>query len=485
MIITGGVNFGGNQATLEWLIRFFNTLSSEDAAGVLQVTSNALELDDLSVDFPETPEVTVTRIFLNGTGLSLSGDGQLPSGSGTLTSILVLATDPSGQQVSTTIELPVAVPIDAILAETTRNASNDGTIEGNPELIRLLLPEGFFFEETGTDSDDKLVGIAADNTNFLIAEGGNDNVIGNDEPDSVSAGEGNDTVATDNGNDTINAGPGNDFVNGGRDDDSIDGDLGGDTLIGGSGNDTLIAGAGGDVVQGGPGDDLIEGGAGADKLDGGGGADTLNGGDRSDRLAGRAGADVLNGGDGIDTADYSASRQAVFVDLRANIVFGGDAEGDIFDSIENARGGRGDDTLRAGDNSTRIRGGGGNDSIDGSSADTRLEGNGGDDTIVGGDGNEILAGGRGNDTLLGGLGDDTLVGGGGRDTFLFVGGDADVIADFDPKRDTLDINLVFSGTREDLANVTELTDDGLLISVGGGTVLLRGITSLDGLEIEF
>jgi Ca2+-binding RTX toxin-like protein len=74
------------------------------------------------------------------------------------------------------------------------------------------------------------------------------------------------------------------------------------------------------------------------------------------------------------------------------------------------------------------RGGGGNDTLTGNEATNRLDG---------GAGNDALAGGEGGDTLIGGAGTDTLTGGGGADTFRFAAGDSavgsarDRITDFD------------------------------------------------------
>lgn len=75
--------------------------------------------------------------------------------------------------------------------------------------------------------------------------------------------------------------------------------------------------------------------------------------------------------------------------------------------IENAIGGRGDDTVIGNDLPNLIRGGRG------------------DDLLVGLGGSDRLVGHDGDDTLVGGAGDDTLVGGSGRDIALYEGAFSD------------------------------------------------------------
>jgi Ca2+-binding RTX toxin-like protein len=75
-----------------------------------------------------------------------------------------------------------------------------------------------------------------------------------------------------------------------------------------------------------------------------------------------------------------------------------------------------------------------------------LRGLGGDDWLDGGIGNDTLLGGNGVDSLWGGLGRDTLVGGTGKDIFYFDAfgsADADKIADFSVKDDTIGLDASF------------------------------------------
>ncbi len=73
-------------------------------------------------------------------------------------------------------------------------------------------------------------------------------------------------------------------------------------------------------------------------------------------------------------------------------------------------------------------------------------------TLNGGGGNDVLFGNSGNDTLNGGSGRDIMHGGGGSDTYVFNDNDsgntlatADIISDFDPANDMIDLSAVDAG----------------------------------------
>jgi Ca2+-binding RTX toxin-like protein len=149
-------------------------------------------------------------------------------------------------------------------------------------------------------------------------------------------------------------------------------------------------------------DDVLDGADGvtgdADSVYGYNGDDTLYGLGGGDTLYGGADADTLYGGSGRDTASYYYSDAGVIVSLFTGTGTGGEAEGDILNSIENITGSDHDDTLIGNDGNNVLRGVGGNNV---------LKGGGGADTLVGGPYSDTLMGGSGADFLDGGHGADT------------------------------------------------------------------------------
>jgi Ca2+-binding RTX toxin-like protein len=240
----------------------------------------------------------------------------------------------------------------------------------------------------------------------------------------------------------------------------IDGTSGADVLIGSNEHDSIYGYGGDDMLFGNGGGDGLHGGWGADFLDGGDGGDLASysdspdgvtvdltlgrgfwgtaEGDRlvnienlggsnyndvligndvandigaragDDRLMGGGGADALHGGEGRDTADYSDSAAGVTVNLANGTGFGGSAEGDTLDGIED------------------LLGSSQNDSLLGNDGSNYLYGAGGDDLIKGAGGADTLEGVGGNDTLKGGGGADTLIGGTGINTASYLGSPASV-----------------------------------------------------------
>jgi Ca2+-binding RTX toxin-like protein len=214
--------------------------------------------------------------------------------------------------------------------------------------------------------------------------------------------------------------------------DDLEGTNTANQLFGGDGNDTLYGFAGMDMIYGGAGNDVIVGGADADTIDGGEGSDTVSyatstsaaiidllgnavsggdadgdmltsienaiGSDFDDVFVSSAAANTLSAGLGVDTLDYSGSTSAVIVNLDSNSASGGYAEGDVISGFENLIGSAKDDQLTGSALANTINGGAGND---------MLQGFAGNDTLLGGDGNDRLYGGSGADVLTGGAGVDT------------------------------------------------------------------------------
>jgi Ca2+-binding RTX toxin-like protein len=166
---------------------------------------------------------------------------------------------------------------------------------------------------------------------------------------------------------------------------------------------------------------------GDDNIFGYGGDDTIWALSGDDYIWGGTGADTIYGGYGTDTAMYTTSAERVIVNLETGYASGGEAEGDILNSIENLQGSFYNDVLvgNAGANELIghggkdvLKGGGGADLLDGGTGDDSLVGGAGDDKLYGGNDADILygdgdSGPAGHDILFGGSGSDTLIGGSG------------------------------------------------------------------------
>nr|MBA3517700.1 hypothetical protein [Hyphomicrobiales bacterium] len=229
-----------------------------------------------------------------------------------------------------------------------------------------------------------------------------------------------------------------------------------DILIGGAGIDQISGGSGDDWIDGGRGNDRLYGASGTDMLFGGDGADTLNGDDGDDTFEGGAGGDSINGDNddpGYDTASYARSTAAVRIDREADTAFGGHAEGDSLNSVENLIGSKFNDELTGHDGENTLEGGAGADRLNGdgdydvasyahaasgvtaSLADRTkntgdaagdvyvsiedLEGSIFADSLEGNSGANWLTGGHGDDVLTGGAGADDFIGGTGFDTVSY------------------------------------------------------------------
>jgi VCBS repeat-containing protein len=214
----------------------------------------------------------------------------------------------------------------------------------------------------------------------------------------------------------------------------------GHTLTGTAGDDVLVAGAGNNVINAGDGNDVLTAGSGNNEMHGGAGNDLLYSG---------AGNDLLDGGTGVDTASYAHATAGVTVNLG---VLG----------AQNTAG-AGTDTLTAIENLT------------GSNFNDSLTGDNHSNIINGGLGNDMLNGGGGDDFLIGGLGNNTLTGGSGADTFQWLKGNSghDVVTDFTPGIDKLDLSQLLQGENSTAASL----DDYLHFKVTGSGDSL--VTSID------
>lgn len=261
-------------------------------------------------------------------------------------------------------------------------------------------------EIIGTDMDDMLLGTPG--RDLIDAGDGHDIVYGREGDDLILGGAGDDLLIGGAGRDVIHGGAGHDRIFGGDGDDVLFGDDGNDMLFGEAGRDSLMGGAGNDILSGGDGDDrlfgedgddVLSGDAGHDVLEGGAGEDTLAGGAGDDVMVGNDGDDVfvaglqpvlepreigsvaayastggddgeandgddvIHGGEGSDTYDASCMTMAVDIDLEAGTAIGAEIGSDRLTSIENAVGGKGDDTITASSAVNILYGGGGHDTF--------------------------------------------------------------------------------------------------------------------------
>ncbi|WCM52874.1 retention module-containing protein [Pseudomonas sp. WJP1] len=214
----------------------------------------------------------------------------------------------------------------------------------------------------------------------------------------------------------------------------------GHALTGTAGDDTLVAVNGEHIINAGDGNDVLTAGTGNTELHGEAGNDLLYSG---------AGNDLLDGGTGSDTASYAHATAGVTVNL---------GEAGAQNTV-----GAGTDTLTAIENLT------------GSNFNDSLTGDNHSNIITGGLGNDVLKGEGGDDFLIGGLGNNTLTGGSGADTFQWLNGNSghDIITDFKPGADKLDLSQLLQGESSTAASL----DDYLHFTVSGSGASL--VTSID------
>ena len=331
---------------------------------------------------------------------------------------------------------------------------------------------------------------------------------------------------------------GDDHLRGRWKDDLVQGRDGNDKLEGRGGDDVLLGGNGDDSLYGGSGEDDLIGGSGNDHLTGGGDADEF----RFDPSNGEEGVDVIKDFEVtidrivLNAADvYRADPDIVGANGALDPALDFDADVDwtlsgigIDDDllithpggtiqVEGVEFGAATDSfvelvlLGALGLEGFVDGSDGvDDNLPGSNIDDLVQGRGGNDTLFGGNGEDILVGGAGEDILFGGSDDDLLQGGTEGDQFWFDPSNefegVDVIDDFDPTVDTINLRLSdildadpdvedangaagFQAADLDFDadwNISEVGggDTDILVTHPGGTIELSGVNFVPGTTFD-
>jgi Ca2+-binding RTX toxin-like protein len=361
------------------------------------------------------------------------------------------------------------------LANTIAGGAGNDSLDGGTGADRMFGGTGndTFYVDTQADLVFENVGEGADivvssvdfylyaNIEGLTLATGAGNIFGsaNALANTVTGNESNNLLLGWDGNDTLSGNAGADILYGAEGSDSLLGGDGVDTLVGGNGNDSLDGGASADAVYGEDGDDVLHGGTGfaTDILIAGAGNDTLDG------SASLASEQTRNQGD-YDIMDGGAGNDTYHVDTPADLI------------VEDLAGGT--DTVVA-----DIHGAGyylnahvENLTLAGNTPFGA--GNGLANMLTGSALANWLLGGAGNDTLNGGAGNDVLFGEGGADTFVFRRGTGgDVVGDYTPGVDKLDIAGTGYGSFAQVQACMVQNGDSTAIDLGAGDfIVLMGVS---------
>lgn len=274
---------------------------------------------------------------------------------------------------------------------------DDRTVDFAGQAQGLTIDPGAVIEHAVTgDGDDRIDGNSADN--MLMGMRGADRISADAGKDTVFGGAGEDTIFGRADNDILIGGAGADDISGNSGKDTADYressagvavDLGAGTATGGdAAGDTLSSI---ESLSGTDHIDTLTGDGGQNTLKGRLGDDTLSGGGSNDVLLGGDGGDDLNGGDGKDIASYRSSGTGVTIDLANTTATGGDAAGDMLDSIESLRGSDHADALTGDGQANTLLGYGGQDTLNGGVGNDKLTGGADADELNGGDGKGDVA----------------------------------------------------------------------------------------------
>jgi Ca2+-binding RTX toxin-like protein len=238
--------------------------------------------------------------------------------------------------------------------DTIRGEGGADTLIGGTgdDVFYIASPDAIIVEVSGEGTDTVFANttffrLGSNVENLTLSKGGV--AIGSDVANQITGSSSADTLEGGAGADTINGGFGNDFATYRSSSNGVVVTLRDDTV--------QVAQIGGDAQ----GDVLIS----IEHLEGSAFSDILTGNKGANILVGGAGNDVLDGGAGNDWADYRSATTGVQIDLRRDVQVGGDAQGDVFISIEGIRGSAFNDTLIGNDADNLFDGAAGADAING------------------------------------------------------------------------------------------------------------------------
>ncbi|MEG3936356.1 MULTISPECIES: cadherin-like domain-containing protein [unclassified Microcoleus] len=208
----------------------------------------------------------------------------------------------------------------------------------------------------------------------------------------------------------------------------------------------------------------------------------------------------IEGSDDADVIILGKGNDKIIGGKGKDTIKAGDGDNDIDggDDDEEIEVGKGKNKIKAGKGKDNVKAGDGDDDIDGGDDDDNIEAGGGDDTVVGGPGNDVLTGNEGNDTIEGGEGTNTLIGGGGNDRYIYrtsrqqiqTVAEADLITDFNVAEDLLELSTADFGNLS-VSSLTrlEITATSTVGSIGSANLLDFTaditVTSIASLQARF
>lgn len=276
--------------------------------------ATVLAADDVHIELRSANQY----IYIGGTGLTYSAQGQLIGG--TIDRFQIATGDSSANLAF--FKIPAVQAWDWLVRGATAEAlrtiyAGDDRFTGSASADLMRGYAGADLME-GLGGGDSLFGGTGDDTvvagsdpfvpggpsTFLRGEEGNDSIVGGNGFDDIHGNQGNDTAAGGRGDDWVVGGQHNDLLFGEEGRDIVYGNMGNDTLYGDKPSESwrLEQSGGADTLRGGQGDDSISGDGGNDLIWGDRGNDTISGG---------AGADtfVIFSGGGIDKIlDFNAAQ---------------------------------------------------------------------------------------------------------------------------------------------------------------------------------